>query len=285
MTGYLRPSSLAEALAARRDHPDWVILCGGTDLLVSAPARPEPAGLIDLFGMAPLVGVEPGEDGGVVIRAATTYWDLIASPLAQRDLPALVAAAREVGALQIQARGTIGGNIGTSSPVGDTLPVLLALDAELALASTRGVRTVPYARFCTGYRQTALAADELIVAVSVPAQPPGTRQLWRKVGTRRAQSISKVMVAAALRVEGGVIASARIGLGAVADRPIRAHATEAAIVGQPATEATADRARAALAGELHPIDDVRSTADYRLGVAQNVVARFIVSLGEEALPT
>ena len=279
MSGYVRPASLDEALAARRAHPDWVVLAGGTDLLVSANHRDAPAGVLDVFGLDGLVGIRGEPDGTIVIGAATTYAAILASELVARELPALAMASREVGALQIQARGTLGGNMATSSPVGDTLPVLLALDAEVELASARaGARRVAYGDFLTGYRKTALAGDELIVAVRFPPRPAGARQTWRKMGTRRAQSISKVMLAGCAQVEGGVIRHVRLALGAVADRPVRARAAEAIVLGQPPGKATADLARAAVAAEILPIDDVRSTADYRRAAASNVVARFIETL-------
>lgn len=282
MTAYIRPETLSEALAARAAHPDFTVLCGGTDLLVASGRRAEPPGLIDVFGLGELVGVREDHDGSVIIGAATTYTDILGSDIARRELPALVAAAREVGALQIQARGTLGGNIGTSSPVGDTLPVLLALDAAIELGSPAGRRIVPYAAFCTGYRTTALGPGELIVAVRIPPRPPGLVQRWRKVGTRKAQSISKIMLAAAARTEGGRLVDVRLGLGAVADRPIRARGTEAAVRGMAPGAEAARAARQALAAEIRPIDDIRSTARYRLAVAQNLVARFLTDLASAA---
>jgi xanthine dehydrogenase small subunit len=280
VTTYLRPANLDEALRARFDHPDWMVLAGGTDLMVDAPRRAVPVGMIDLWRLAPLCGIDTRVEGAarwIRIGAGKTWREVIASETVARELPILAAAAREIGALQIQARGTVGGNLGTSSPVGDSLPVWLALDAELELASVRGARRVRYAEFCTGYRKTALAADELIVAAWVPAPAAGTRLHWRKVGTRRAQSISKVMAAAAIRLEGAMIAEARIGLGAVADRPIRAPAAEAALVGRSPGPEAAAAAAAALATALRPISDIRSTADYRLEVARNLVARFVIA--------
>jgi xanthine dehydrogenase small subunit len=276
VTGYTRPASLTAAVAARAEHPDWVVLAGGTDLLVNAPGRPAPPGVIDLWGLEELCGID-AEAGGLRLGAATPWLDVVHSALVGERAPILAAAAREIGALQIQARGTIGGNLVTSSPVGDSLPVLLALDAELELVSVRGARRARYETFCTGYRRTGLAGDELIAAVRLPAPPAGARQLWRKVGTRRAQSISKVMAAAVLVVEAGRFTRARIGLGAVADRPIRATAAEAAIEGAPTGAATAEAAAAALAGALRPITDVRSTAAYRLEVAQNLIRRFVLT--------
>lgn len=189
----------------------------------------------------------------------------------------MIAAAREIGALQIQARATLGGNVGTSSPVGDSLPTLLALDADLELASVRGHRRVPYREFCTGYRKTALAADELIIAAHLPPLAPNTHLVWKKVGTRRAQSISKVMGAAAIVIAGGTVTSARVALGAVADRPIRIAAIETAVIGLAPARA-AEAARDALHGAIKPIDDIRSTSTYRLDVAGNLVARFFSDL-------
>jgi xanthine dehydrogenase small subunit len=277
VTDYLRPRSLDEAVAARAAHPDWLVLAGATDAMVGAAHRPEPVGLLDLWGLGELRGIRRDGDA-IVIGAATTWRDVTADAVVASEIGILAAAAREIGALQIQARGTIGGNIATSSPVGDSLPVLLALDASVELASVRGARRVAYRDFCTGYRVTAMAPDELIAAVRVPVPARGTRLFWRKVGTRRAQSISKVMAAAALRVDDSVITEARIGLGAVADRPIRAVAAEVAIVGQFAGENAADAAVLALAAQLRPISDIRSTAEYRLTVAQNLVRRFVLSL-------
>jgi xanthine dehydrogenase small subunit len=272
MTTYARPRDLDEAFALRAANPTWMVLAGGTDLMVNAPRRDVPSGILDLWRLAGLGGIARS-DAGFVIGAGTTYREIADHPELRAELSPLALAAREVGALQIQARATIGGNIGTSSPVGDGLPALLALDAELELGSPGGRRRVPYREFCTGYRTTALAADELIVAVHIAQPAAGTRLCWRKVGTRRAQSISKVMGAAAIAIDGGIVRDARVALGAVADRPIRIAAVEAAVRGLPLAQAV-DAARAALAGAIAPITDVRSTAPYRLDVAANLIARF-----------
>ncbi len=278
MTDYLRPESLAQALQLRADNPTYLLLAGGTDLMVAANQKERPEGVIDIFGLDSLVGIHREDDGSLVIGAATTYREILAHADVATDMPALAAAAREVGALQIQARGTIGGNIGTSSPVGDTLPVLLALGAELELVSTRGQRSIAYDDYCTGYRETQLAGDELIASVRFPKLPEGTVQYWRKVGTRKAQSISKVMLAASALVEDGSITELRFGIGAVADRPIRAVAAEAAGIGKALGAQTAEAVCAAIIGEIKPIDDVRSTAAYRAEVAGNLARRFILSL-------
>ena len=272
MTAYIRPRDLDEALAARGEHPDYMLLAGATDLMVNANHRAAPSGIIDLWRLPGLGGIMVN-DSGVAIGAGATWLEVERDPDIVKTWAPLAAAAREIGALQIQARATLGGNVGTSSPVGDSLPVLLALDAELELASVNGRRRVPYREFCTGYRKTALAADELIVAAHLPRPSAATRLTWRKVGTRRAQSISKVMASAAIELDGGVVRSARVALGAVADRPIRITALEDAVRGLPPDKA-AEAARAALRSAIRPIDDVRSTAVYRLEVAENLVARF-----------
>ena len=272
MTEYIRPRDINEALAARAQHPDWMVLAGGTDLMVTANHRPVPAGILDVWRLPGLGGIIATRDHVTIGAGATWYEVETNTDILARWLP-LALAAREIGALQIQARGTLGGNVGNSSPVGDSLPVLLALDAELELGSVRGRRRVAYKDFCTGYKKTVLAPDEVILSATLPAPSPRTHVTWRKVGTRRAQSISKVMGSAAIEVDAGLIVSARVALGAVADRPIRIAAVENAVKGLTPAHA-ADAARAALRTAIKPIDDVRSTAMYRLDVAENLVARF-----------
>lgn len=272
MTEYIRPRDVDEALAARAAHPDWMVLAGGTDLMVTAPHKPVPVGIIDLWRL-PGLGAITASSSAVTIGAGATWYEVENHPAILKTWLPLALAAREIGALQIQMRGTLGGNVGNSSPVGDSLPVLLALDAELELASVRGRRKLPYRDFCTGYRKTALAPDELILSATLPAPSANTRTLWHKVGTRRAQSISKVMGAAAITLDGGVVSSARVALGAVADRPIRITAVEDAVRGLTPAKA-AEAARAALRMAIKPIDDIRSTATYRHEVAENLVARF-----------
>jgi xanthine dehydrogenase small subunit len=275
MPGYARPRDVGEALAVRAAEPSWIVLAGGTDLMVNATHRPAPIGILDLWRLPGLGGIAVA-DGVIAIGAGATWHEIEQHPMVRAHLAPLAAAAREIGALQIQMRATLGGNVGNSSPVGDSLPVLLALDAELELASLRGRRRVRYAEFPTGYRTTALASDELIVAAHVPIPGPTTRTTWRKVGTRRAQSISKVMGAAAITIEDGRVVTARVAFGAIADRPIRVAAVEAAVRGLALADA-ADAARAAMRAAIAPIDDVRSTAVYRREVAENLVARFFAA--------
>lgn len=282
MSEFLQPASIADALQARSEHPDYLLVAGGTDVYVASKDRVAPVGTIDLFGIPGLCEISAGEGGGLRIGAATTYATLLSDSRIAEHYPVLHQACREVGAAQIQSRGTIGGNMVTSSPVGDSLPPLLALGAEIEVASQGATRNFPYSDFLSGYRKVDLKADELLVAIHLPSVHQDAQQFWRKVGTRRAQSISKVMVAAVAHVEEGVIAEARVAIGAVADRTVRALEAEKAMIGQPPSEATAQAAREALRGEIKPIDDLRSTADYRLGVAENLVARFVLSLAGNA---
>jgi CO/xanthine dehydrogenase FAD-binding subunit len=234
--------------------------------------------LLDLSRVDALKGIAL-EAGALVVGARTTYTEIRRSALVAAHLPALVEAAATIGAIQIQNRGTLGGNIANASPAGDTLPILLAADATILVGGQRGEREIPAADFFTAYRETALAPDELILHVTFPL-PTGRELRFRKVGTRRAQAISKVVMATAWRDEGPRgLADVRIALGSVAATPIRAVATEAVLEGALPIPEVADRAAETLAGEIAPIDDVRSTADYRRAVAARVLHRLVREAG------
>ncbi len=236
-----------------------------------------PERVVDLWALDALRGIRV-EDGELVIGALSTYTEIRRSPLVAEHLPVLAEVAATIGAVQIQNRGTIGGNVANASPAGDTLPLLLATDAAITLGSVRGQRSVAAADFFPAYRQTARTPDELIVAIRIPIDDE--RQVrFRKVGTRRAQAISKVVMALGWRRRGAGTAATwhdvRLAIGSVAAVPIRAAVTEAVLEGAPPTQATADRAAAVLEAEIHPIDDVRSTAAYRRAVAARVLHRLI----------
>jgi CO/xanthine dehydrogenase FAD-binding subunit len=268
------PRSLREAYAVIAGEPHRP-MAGGTDLLplITGEIGEPPGRVLDLWGLDELRGISV-EGETLVLGALTTYTEIRRSALVAEHLPALAEAAATIGAAQIQNRGTIGGNAANASPAGDTLPILLACDAELVLGSARGERAVAAGEFWPKYRETALAPDELILRVRLPLV--ADRQVrFRKVGTRRAQAISKVVMALAWQETTDGWKDVRLALGSVADRPIRAHRTEAVLEGKAPSEATADRAAATLAEEIHPIDDVRSTADYRLMVAGNVLRRLL----------
>jgi len=280
------PAAYAALAAGTPDAPVRPI-AGGTDVMVAlnGGSGPAPTGLVDLWAIDALRGISLDPDSrSLVIGALTTYTDLRRSALCRELVPGLIEAAATIGAAQIQNRGTLGGNIANASPAGDTLPVLLATDAVMVVGSARGEREVPAASFWTGYRVTALALDELIVAVRIPVRA-GRRVTFRKVGTRRAQAISKVVLALAWRpgssngpsATGGptVWRDVRVALGSVAATPIRAARTEAVLEGLSPTPEIADRAAETLAAELAPIDDVRSTAEYRRVVAARILHRAI----------
>jgi CO/xanthine dehydrogenase FAD-binding subunit len=257
-----QPASLSAALKLLRSRGPLIPLAGCTDLYVALNFGTLPGRrFLDLSRLKSLTRIR--EQGEVlVIGAMATYTDLIRSRLVRRRLPMLVSAATEVGGRQIQNRGTLGGNIVNASPAGDTLPVLAAAEAALVLASADGERRVPFLQFYSGYRKTVLRPDELLVAVEVP--PVEGAQWFRKVGTRAAQAISKVVMAAVRS------ASPRIALGSVAPTVVRLPRAEACL----ASGGGLAEAQRLLAEEIAPIDDLRSTATYRRRVAQNLLARF-----------
>jgi CO/xanthine dehydrogenase FAD-binding subunit len=267
----VRCRSLREALAALRLHgEDLVPLAGCTDLYVALNAGALTATrLLDIWGLDELRGIEV-RDHTLRLGALATYRDVQSSAEVRARLPMLAQASRQVGAAQIQQRGTLGGNIVNASPAGDTLPVFAAAEAVVVLQSADGERRVPFTEFYTGYRATVRRPDELVVRIDVP--PVSGQQWFRKVGTRAAQAISKVVVAA-VRSE-----RPRIALGSVAPVVVRAWRTEEAL----ASGASLAQAQAILAGEISPIDDVRSTAAYRLQVSKNLLARFWADTGSPA---
>jgi len=185
---------------------------------------------------------------------------------------------RRFGSIQVRACGTVGGNIANASPAADTPPALLAYGAEVELVSSEGARRVPYANFHTGYKQTVMRADELIAAVLLPRPREGARHFYRKVGTRRAQAISKVCFAALAEVEGGSLAGVRIALGSVAPVVLRCRRTEDVLRGRRLDEDLIKAAAEEIGREVTPIDDVRSTARYRTRVAQNLLREFLSGL-------
>jgi CO/xanthine dehydrogenase FAD-binding subunit len=268
------PSSLEEAyaiLAEGRHRP----FAGGTDLMVqlAADVVEPPAAVIDLWRLRELRGI--GYDGyEVSIGTLTTFTELRHSPVIRARLPALSEAAATIGAAQIQNRATIGGNICNASPAGDSLPVLLAVDALFDIGSAASERSVPAREFWTAYRQTALRPDELLLRVRFPVERYRHTR-FRKVGTRRAQAISKVVMALSYQEDGGVWRNVRLALGSVAPTPRRARQTEEVLEGAAPRETVADHAAGVLAEELQPIDDVRSTADYRRSVSARVLHRLL----------
>ena len=257
-----RPRSLKQALAMLADDASLTPMAGCTDVFVALHFGSQRGRrFLDLWPLDELRGIELS-NGVLRIGALTSYTEIIRSRLVQRRVPMLVASAKEVGGAQIQNRGTLGGNIANASPAGDALPVLAAANAQIVLRSARGTRTVPFDSFYTGYRTSVRAADELITAIEIP--PIDGQQWWRKVGTRRAQAISKVMIAG---VRGSHV---RIAFGSVGPTVVLARRAADVL----ARGGSLDAAVQALHSEITPIDDVRSTGEYRAAVAANLLTEF-----------
>jgi len=274
------PETLADAYRVLAERGRGMrVIAGGTDLMVLMNAHQLDAALfLDIWRVDELRGIS---DEGEHLRmgALTTYTQLTHSPLVERYAPALVAASLTIGAVQIQNRGTLGGNVVNASPAGDSLPVLAAYDAELEIGSARGLRRVAFNTFYTGYRQTVLAADELLIAVRLPKLKAGERDFFCKVGTRRAQAISKIVMATRANVSARVIESISIAVGSVAPTVIRAPQTEALLAGQAITPDLIKQAQATIVREVSPITDLRSTEHYRRTVTGNVLAKCLRQLG------
>lgn len=275
------PGTLTEAVSLLASSPGgWRPFAGGTDLMVLLEAGRLPEGrYLGLWKLRELGGIEDRDDA-IVLGALTTYTDVLSHPTLQQQFPLLCRAAAETGGVATQNRGTIGGNIANASPAADTPPALLVYDAALELVSMRGTRRVPYDTFHLGYKKMDLAADELIARIVLPKRPAAWRQYYRKVGTRRAQAISKVCLAAAIDLDksAGHARDVRIALGSVAPVPVRARQAEAALRERPLDRTTLAAAQRALASDISPIDDLRSTARYRLAVAQNLLGECLETI-------
>ncbi|MCC5877171.1 MAG: xanthine dehydrogenase family protein subunit M [Candidatus Sumerlaeia bacterium] len=266
----LVPFTIAEALEMKAAHPDAFPIAGGTDVMVwmndgKMPGR-------TYISLHRLAGewrhVTGTSDGGISIGALANYTDVRMNPLVIERWPLLVESARVTGALQIQNRGTLVGNVANGSPAADTVPVLMVYDAVLVLANTKGERRVPLSDFYTGYRQTIMDGSELITAIELPHAALQPNQYFRKVGTREAQAISKVVCAGGSTPGGKQF---RLAWGSVAPTTIRSFKTEETL----ANGADAEEAWEVLKTEISPISDIRSTAEYRLRVCRRILEEFI----------
>lgn len=278
------PKTIAEAYAILQQEREGVkVLAGGTDLMVTLHARVEQhAAYLNIWNLEELRGISESNDG-IRIGALTTYTQIIRSALVQQHAPILIEAAKLVGATQIQNRGTLGGNIVNASPAGDTLPVLAVLDAVLEVGSAQGTRTIAFDEFYTGYRKTKLAPEELLIAIYLPKSPKNDWQYFRKVGTRQAQAISKIVLA--LRVQKTAeheLSFIKIAYGSVAPTVIRAPQTEALLSGKRLTEALIEQAGQTAMQEVRPITDVRSTENYRRLVSGNILKRALYEFWQSA---
>jgi CO/xanthine dehydrogenase FAD-binding subunit len=276
----ISPASLPDALAALAREPGvWQPFAGGTDLMVLLESGKLPhKNYLNIWGLAALRGIEVSTEH-ITLGALTTYTEVQSHPILQAEFPMLCQAASETGGLAIQNRGTLGGNIVNASPAADSPPALLAYNAELELLSVRGSRWVPYQSFHTGYKQTIMQPDELLAHIRLPRLWPDLRHYYRKVGTRKAQAISKICFAATARINEGLIDAIRIAVGSVAPVPLRCRKTEAVLQGAMLDESAIEKARAEFSREIVPIDDIRSTRNYRLKVSLNVLEEFLRQLG------
>jgi CO/xanthine dehydrogenase FAD-binding subunit len=276
-------SSISEVLAQLAAAPGmWTPIAGGTELMVAhAAGRLSAPKLISLWGIEELSFIRASDDW-ISIGGGATFGEIRRHAAIAADFPLLSRAASWIGSIANQNRATLAGNIVNGSPAADAPPALLVYDAEIELVSQNGSRRLPYCDFHLGYKQSVLQSDELVYALHLPRRFCQYRQYLRKVGTRKAMAITKVALAGIAVVKDGSVSEIRLAAASVADRPVRLTAAEAEISGKPLSPATRDAARAALIGEVRPIDDIRSTAEYRKQVAANLLDEFLEELSAPA---
>jgi CO/xanthine dehydrogenase FAD-binding subunit len=275
----ISPPTLIEALdVLSQDNGTWKPFAGGTDLMVLLEAGKLPhKNYVNIWNLKELHGIEVSDDY-VKLGALTTYTEVQTHKVLQAEFPMLCQAAKETGGIAIQNRGTLGGNIVNASPAADSPPALLAYDAGLELISKRGERTIPYSKYHHGYKQMDIRPDELLRAIRLPRTAGPLNHYYRKVGTRKAQAISKICFAAVASLRENKIATVRLALGSVAPVPLRCHQTEQMLQGRSVDEETIAGAKKVLSTEISPIDDLRSTKDYRLQVSLNLLEDFLLTL-------
>jgi CO/xanthine dehydrogenase FAD-binding subunit len=275
----IAPNSLDAVLQILADSPDrYTPIAGGTELMVALGAgRLQSKKLVSLWNLEELRFIEVSPDA-IIIGAGSTFTDIRNHPVIADEFPILAQAASWTGSIANQNRGTLGGNIVNASPAADSPPALLAYDAELTLVSTRGARTLPYRDFHLAYKETALEPDELLHSITILRNYRSYETYIRKVGPRNAQAISKVALAVVTRMNRGQIEDIRVGAASVREYPARLTATEQSLTGKPLTPESIAAARAAVLTEVRPIDDIRSTAQYRATVAANLLEEFLLTL-------
>ncbi len=272
----IAPGSLDAVLSLMADEPGvWTPFAGGTELMVMhAAGRLRAKKLVSLGNLRELNFLR-NEAEWFAIGAGTTFREVRACEEIAAEFPLLYESASWIGTIANQSRATIGGNIVNGSPAADSPPALLVYDAEIEMVSAHGSRRVPYSEFHTGYKENVLSKEELLFAIYLPKRFAGHNQYLRKVGTRKALAISKVAMAAIARVDSGVMRDVRVAAASLAPFPARMFKTEAALEGERMNDATIAAAREALLSEAQPIDDIRSTAEYRRTVAANLVEDFL----------
>jgi len=262
-----------------RESSVWKPFAGGTDLMVLLEAgKLAHRNYINIWNLKELRGIDVTAEH-ITLGALTTYTEVQANSVLREEFPMLCQAASETGGLAIQNRGTLGGNVVNASPAADSPPALLAYDGELELVSARDSRWVPYHGFHTGYKQMIIQPDELLARIRMSRRNKPLHQYYRKVGTRKAQAISKVCFAGVAKIDNDRIEDVRIVLGSVAPVPLRCVKTEAILRGKKLEQFVIDDAVSELAREVVPIDDIRSTSDYRLQVSLNLLRDFLSGVG------
>ncbi|NOZ85558.1 MAG: xanthine dehydrogenase family protein subunit M [Deltaproteobacteria bacterium] len=274
----LEPKNLAHALKMKAENNRAEPIAGGTDLLASWSAGAEkPAVIILLPGLAELSGIRLN-NGYIRIGACTTHAELASNPIITRHLPALAAAAAGIGAPAVRNMGTLGGNLVCPSPAADLPPVLLAFDAEAVAGSTAGERVVPFSEFFIDYRKVDLKEDELLLAVRIPVPADGIKSYFRKVGSRKSQTLAKVSLAARARVEQGKVIHSAFAAGSVGPTVVRLKETEALVESKQLDLEIIEQACKEAEKEICPIDDIRSTASYRRFALNGMVREFLEML-------
>jgi CO/xanthine dehydrogenase FAD-binding subunit len=278
----IAPGSLDAVLNLLATAPGkWTPIAGGTELMVAhAAGRLEPCRLVNLWGIRELRFIDAGAES-IAIGAGATFRDLRAHAGVSAQLPLVAKAASWIGSIANQSRATVGGNLVNGSPAADSSPAFLVYDAEVELVSVRGSRRISYSAFHTGYKRNAMAVDELLFAVHLPLRFAQHRQYLRKVGTRRAMAISKVALAGTAIIEDGVVIELRLAAASLAPFPTRLYQTEGALLRKSIDASTIEAARVVLLEEAKPIDDIRSTAEYRKSVACNLLEEFLIELRTE----
>ncbi len=271
-------ADLSAVLELMDTDPDWRPIAGGTDLMVLFNAGRLPfRKLVSISNLPDLTQIEVLSDS-VIIGAAATHAAILRHPIVQSEFPLLSQAAGWTGGPANQNRGTIGGNIANASPAADSPPALLVYDAEIELASLDGSRRIPYHQFHTGYKTMQMKPNELLIKIHLQRSYRPRKQYLRKVGTRKAQAISKVCLAGVAEMDGAKVNQLRVSVGSVAPVPLRCEKLETALSGQRLTEPLISQAKDWILQEIRPIDDIRSTSEYRSLVTQNLLAEFLRSL-------
>jgi CO/xanthine dehydrogenase FAD-binding subunit len=280
----IAPGSLPAVLDLLASAPgEWTPIAGGTELMVAfAAGRLGAQKLVNLWGIPDLRFIQ-ATSSSFVIGACTTFLDLRAHVELAAEFPLIAKSASWIGSIANQSRATLGGNLANGSPAADSSPALLVYDAEIEMVSKRGSRRIPYAEFHTGYKQNGMAPDELLFAIHLSRRFRNHRHYLRKVGTRRAMAISKVALAATALLKNGAVSEIRLAAASLAPYPMRLFKTEAALLGQPINKETMLAAGRTLLAEAQPIDDIRSTADYRRRVAANLLQEFLLELAAEGV--